>query len=583
MENTNSLGLLLSFARPCRGLLAASVALAVCGVASGMVPYFAVSFMIVDLYTGTATPGSLLLLALFALLGQAGRVGLGTASTVLSHRAAFAILKGIRTDMAAKLSRMPLGSVLETPSGKLKTLIVDTVEKMEVPLAHLIPELTSNLLVPVFMAAYLFWLDWRMALLALATLPVGLFCYMGMTRDYAERYAAVQEAGKGMNAAIVEYINGIEVIKAFNQSSASYGKFVAAVRANRDAMKDWFRATSGYYVAGMAIAPASLITVLPAGVYFHMDGTLSAPAAITCFILSLGLVQPVLQALGYTDSLAMMDSTLKEVSELLKRAEMARPSSPVPLRGHGIAFDEVSFSYTGAGREVLRDVSFEIAEGGMTAIVGPSGSGKSTLAKLLVSFWEAERGRILLGGVDVRNIPLAQVMQCIAYVSQDNFLFNASLRENIRLGRPEAPDREVEAAAEAAACGFIKALPNGYETFAGDAGARLSGGERQRIAIARAMLKDSPIVVLDEATAFADPENEAFIQESISRLVRNKTLVVIAHRLSTIVRADRIVVMDGGRVSAVGTHAELLQASPLYGQLWEAHSGSRNAEGAKHV
>lgn len=296
MENTNSLGLLLSFARPCRRLLAASVGLAVLGVASGMVPYFAVSYMIVALYAGTATPGSLFLFALIALLGQAGRVALGTASTVLSHRAAFAILKGIRTDIAAKLSRMPLGSVIETPSGKLKTLIVDTVEKMEVPLAHLIPELTSNLLVPLFMAAYLFWLDWRMALLALATFPVGLFCYMAMTKDYAERYATVQDAGKGMNAAIVEYINGIEVIKAFNQSSASYGKFVAAVRANRDAMKDWFRATNGYYVAGMAIAPASLITVLPAGVYFHMSGTLDAPAAITCFILSLGLIQPILQA-----------------------------------------------------------------------------------------------------------------------------------------------------------------------------------------------------------------------------------------------------------------------------------------------
>ena len=221
MENTNSLGLLLSFARPCRRLLAASVGLAVLGVASGMVPYFAVSYMIVDLYAGTATPESLFLFALIALLGQAGRVALGTASTVLSHRAAFAILKGIRTDIAAKLSRMPLGSVIETPSGKLKTLIVDTVEKMEVPLAHLIPELTSNLLVPLFMAAYLFWLDWRMALLALATFPVGLFCYMAMTKDYAERYATVQDAGKGMNAAIVEYINGIEVIKAFNQSSGN--------------------------------------------------------------------------------------------------------------------------------------------------------------------------------------------------------------------------------------------------------------------------------------------------------------------------------------------------------------------------
>ncbi len=580
MNQRSSIGLLLSFARPCRGLLLSSVGLAVVGVASGMVPYFAVAALVVQLCAGTATPGSLVVLAAIALLGQIGRVLFGAASTVLSHRAAFAILKGIRTDMAAKLSRMPLGSVLAMSSGSLKTLMVDTVEKMEVPLAHLIPELTSNLLIPVFMAAYLFWLDWRLALLAIVTLPIGLICYMGMTKDYAVRHATAQRAGKAMNAAIVEFINGIEVIKVFNQSTASYEKFVAAVNGNRNAMADWFRATNGYYVAGMAIAPASLITVLPAGVYFHMSGTLDTATAITCFILSLGLIQPILLALGYTDSIAMMDGTLKEVAALLDQPELKRPTDPAPLHGHGVAFDRVSFSYA-KDVEVLHEVSFEAVEGGMTAIVGPSGSGKSTLAKLLVSFWDADSGRILLGGVDARQLPLAQVMNLVAYVSQDNFLFHTSLKENIRIGRPEATDAEVKAAAEAAACGFIADLPDGYDTPAGDAGMRLSGGERQRIAIARAILKDRPIVVLDEATAFADPENEAFLQKSISRLVQGKTLVVIAHRLSTIVRADRIVVMDGGRVAAVGVHHELLQSSPLYLQLWEAHIGAR--EGGDHV
>lgn len=580
MKQRSSIALLLSFARPCRGLLLSSVGLAVLGVASGMVPYFAVAALVVQLCAGTATPGSLVALAAIALLGQIGRVLLEAASTVLSHRAAFAILKGIRIDMAAKLSRMPLGNVLAMSSGSLKTLMVDTVEKMEVPLAHLIPELTSNLLVPVFMAAYLFWLDWRLALLAIATLPIGLICYMGMTKDYAVRHATAQRAGKAMNAAIVEFINGIGVIKVFNQSTASYEKFVAAVNDNRNAMADWFRATNGYYVAGMAIAPASLITVLPAGVYFHMNGTLETATAIACFILSLGLIQPILLALGYTDSIAMMDGTLKEVAALLDEPELKRPTNPTPLHGHGVAFDRVSFSYA-KDIEVLHDVSFEAVEGGMTAIVGPSGSGKSTLAKLLVSFWEADHGRVLLGGVDARQLPLAQVMGMVAYVSQDNFLFHTSLKENIRIGRPEATDADVEAAAMAAACGFIADFPDGYDTLAGDAGMRLSGGERQRIAIARAILKDRPIVVLDEATAFADPENEAFLQKSISRLVQGKTLVVIAHRLSTIVRADRIVVMDGGRVAAVGMHHELLQSSPLYLQLWEAHIGAR--EGGDHV
>ena len=267
---------------------------------------------------------------------------------------------------------------------------------------------------------------------------------------------------------------------------------------------------------------------------------------------------------------------------MLGRPEMVRPSNCVPLRGHGIEFDQVSFAYTGTGREVLQDVSFKIVEGGMTAIVGPSGSGKSTLAKLLVSFWEADRGRILLGGVDVRKLPLSQVMQSVAYVSQDNFLFNASLRENIRLGRPDATDREVEEAAAAAACGFIKALPGGYDTPAGDAGARLSGGERQRIAIARAMLKQASVIILDEATAYADPENEALIQQAISKLVVGKSLIVVAHRLNTIRNADQILVVANGEIVGRGIQEELLQSCPLYRKMWQDYTGSTEG-GAEDV
>ena len=573
---------LFAFVGENNGNMLHSMVLAVLGELFGMGPFLMVAVLADALYRGTATPKLVLFLCGGAAVCQIIKMLLTWRSSLMSHKISFTILKNIREAITDRMAKVPMGVMLETPTGAFKNLIVDNVAKLEDSMAHFMPELPSNIAAPLCSILLIFLLDWRMGLAALVTIPLGTLFFAAMMRGYGPRMENYMRSANEMNSALVEYVNGIQVIKAFNQSSASYGKFVAAVRANRDAMKDWFRATNGYYVAGMAIAPASLITVLPAGVYFHMSGTLDAPAAITCFILSLGLIQPILQALGYTDSLAMMDSTLKEVSDLLGRPEMVRPSNCVPLRGHGIEFDQVSFAYTGTGREVLQEVSFKIVEGGMTAIVGPSGSGKSTLAKLLVSFWEADRGRILLGGVDVRKLPLSQVMQSVAYVSQDNFLFNASLRENIRLGRPDATDREVEEAAEAAACGFIKALPGGYDTPAGDAGARLSGGERQRIAIARAMLKDSPIVVLDEATAFADPENEAFIQESISRLVKDKTLVVIAHRLSTIVRADRIVVMDGGRVSAVGTHAELLQTSPLYGRLWESHTGARDAEGAEH-
>lgn len=564
---------LFAFARQAKGSLAASVLFALVGVACGMVPYFSVAAMIVGLCGGGESFDAMLRLSLLALLGYAGRVILTTLSTIMSHKAAFTIIKTIRKDMAGKLARMPLGDVTRIPSGKLKTLMVDTVEKMEVPLAHLIPEMTSNICIPLAMACYLFALDWRMGLAAIATFPVGLVCYAGMTKDYSVRFDRVRQAGKTMNAAIVEYINGIEAIKAFNQSSRSYQKYVDAVDANRREMTSWFRSCSGYFTAGLAIAPASLVAVLPLALYFYSNGSLDAPTAVTCVILSLGLIGPVIQALEYTDSLAMMGDTIKEVRSLLDADELVRPDENATLKDDAVSFEDVSFAYS--RDNVLHGVTFTLIEKGMTALVGPSGSGKSTIGRLLAGFWDAGQGRILLGGVDLTSMPLGQSMQKVGYVSQDNFLFNISIRENIRIGKPDASDEEVEDAAKAAACHeFISALPNGYDTLAGEAGRQLSGGERQRVTIARAILKNSPIIILDEATAFADPQNEAFIQKSINVLVKDKILLVIAHRLSTITHADQIVVLDQGKVSSVGTHKELMEESHLYRQLWQAQKSA---------
>lgn len=309
-----------------------------------------------------------------------------------------------------------------------------------------------------------------------------------------------------------------------------------------------------------------------------INGRVEAGTLITCIILALGLVKPLIQALQYTDSLAMVDSTVKEVGNLLDEPELVRPTERAVLADADVSFDHVTFRYKET--EVLHGISFDCAKNGMTAIVGPSGSGKSTIARLIASFWEAESGGVRIGGVDVRNIPLPQIMEIVSYVSQDNFLFHLSIRENIRIGKPEATDAEIEAAAKKASChDFIAALPEGYDTLAGDAGSHLSGGERQRIAIARAILKNSPIVVLDEATAFTDPENEAVIQASIAGLVAGKTLIVIAHRLSTITKADKILVVDKGNIAAEGTHEELLETSNLYKELWKAHmQGKDTAE-----
>ena len=561
---------LLELAKPCKRLLITSVIFAVLGAAAGIVPYLAVSRLIIRICARDYTLQAIFVTALIALAGYLGQLCLSTLSTIRSHRAAFTVLRNIRMQLTAKLSRVPMGFILDTPSGKFKTMLVDTVEKLELPLAHIIPELTANLLIPFLMLVYFFYLDWRLALTAFATFPLGLICYMGMMKDYEKRYAKVLTASKNMDAATVEYIGGIEVIKAFNQSTASYRKYTEAIAENENAKAEWFKKTNPYYAAGIAIAPSSLLGVLPLGCWFFIHGSISAGSFISCIILSLGLIAPLIQALRYTDSLAMVDSTVKEIAKLLEAEEMNRPKNAVPIKENTIAFSHVSFAYSDT--EVLHDISFQAVPNGMTAFVGPSGSGKSTIARLIASFWEASNGSVMIGGCDVRNIPLSQVMERVGYVSQDNYLFHLSIRENIRIGKPDATDAEIEQAAKKASChDFIKALPQGYDTIAGDGGNNLSGGEKQRIAIARAILKDSPIIVLDEATAFTDPENEAVIQRSIGELVAGKTLIVIAHRLSTITMADKIIVMNHGRIEAEGAHQALLESCELYRTLWNAH------------
>ncbi len=575
MKDDNSVLWILHFAKQCKGKMIASVILAMLGSVSGMIPYFAVSIMIQAIYEGDFVMNKMVFLAFVAFLGYLGKTWFSVLSTILSHRSAFLILKSIRSSLSEKLSRMPMGKILDTPSGKYKTILVDTVEKLELPLAHLIPELTANILIPIFILIYLFVLDFRVALFSLITIPIGMFCYMGMMKDYQTRYARVLTAGKNMDVAIVEYIGGIEVIKTFRQSEVSYQKYSDAVKENKLSKSDWFLKTNPYYTIGIAIMPSCLLGVLPMGSFLFVQGSLSAPTFITSIILSMSLVKPLIQALEYTDSLAMVDSTVKEVAMLLKEEELQRPEQSVKLTNHVLEFSNVSFAYD--EQQVLSEVSFTIKPSTITAIVGPSGSGKSTIARLIASFWESSSGEITVGGFNLKNIPLRQAMEIVSYVSQENFLFNRTIRENIRLGNSKASDEEIEYAAKKAGChDFIMSLPQGYDTKAGDCGNALSGGERQRITIARAILKDSPIIVLDEATSFTDPENEALIQESLNALIKDKTLIVIAHRLGTIVGADQILVMDKGRLTDIGNHEELLKCSNLYQTLWKAYDETRS-------
>ena len=586
MEERRGKVCLMTFIRPHRSGFALSVVLAIISVASGLVPYFAVAEIVNLLISGEMDFSVYLQWGLIGLIAYFARSVFHGLSTRCSHEATFRVLSEMRRTIAEKLTRVPMGYLTATPSGRLKTTMVERIEQMEVPLAHIIPEMTANLLVPVALVVYLFVLDWRMALASLATIPLGMLCYMAQMKEYPKKYAAVMQANKHMNATTVEYVGGIEVIKAFNQSAASYEKFTDAVRQNTRLMLEWMKSTQGYSALMMTLWPAVLIAVLPVGCLLYQNGSLSASDFITIAILSLGIIGPLVAAIFLTDDFSKIATITGEIAVVLEEPELDRPKAQKKLEGHDISLRDVHFAYKDV--QVLNGVSLDIKAGMRTALVGPSGSGKSTIAKLIASYWDVSSGRITIGGIDVKTLPPEQVMDLIGYVSQDNFLFNVSVRENIRMGRPEATDEDVEAIAKAAGChDFIMSLTHGYDTSVGGAGGHLSGGERQRVAIARAMMKNAPIVILDEATSYTDPENEAILQESIGRLTRGKTLIVIAHRLSTITEADQIAVVDDGRIVAVGKHAELVQCCPLYAQMWAAHTRSRGVDcaegGERHV
>lgn len=586
MEERRGKVRLMTFIRPHRSGFALSVVLAIISVASGLVPYFAVAEIVNLLISGEMDFSVYLQWGLIGLIAYFARSVFHGLSTRCSHEATFRVLSEMRRTIAEKLTRVPMGYLTATPSGRLKTTMVERIEQMEVPLAHIIPEMTANLLVPVALVVYLFVLDWRMALASLATIPLGMLCYMAQMKEYPKKYAAVMQANKHMNATTVEYVGGIEVIKAFNQSAASYEKFTDAVRQNTRLMLEWMKSTQGYSALMMTLWPAVLIAVLPVGCLLYQNGSLSASDFITIAILSLGIIGPLVAAIFLTDDFSKIATITGEIAAVLEEPELDRPKAQKKLEGHDISLRDVHFAYKDV--QVLNGVSLDIKAGMRTALVGPSGSGKSTIAKLIASYWDVSSGRISIGGIDVKTLPPEQVMDLIGYVSQDNFLFNVSVRENIRMGRPEATDEDVEAVAKAAGChDFIMSLTHGYDTIVGGAGGHLSGGERQRVAIARAMMKNAPIVILDEATSYTDPENEAILQESIGRLTRGKTLIVIAHRLSTITEADQIAVVDDGRIVAVGKHAELVQCCPLYAQMWAAHTRSRGVDcaegGERHV
>ena len=577
MKERTWLGILLSFAAPCRGKMAASVVLAILSVAGGFVPYLGVYQIIRLFLERQASWEGILFWCGVCLAGYAIKVAGYALSTMLAHVSAYTILEGLRLQAADRLMGAPLGEVDSRPIGAMKSTIVDRIEDIEPPLAHMIPELSSNILLPLVVAIAMFAIDWRMGLALLVTIPVALIPMAFGMRTYNKNYAAYMAANAHVNSVIVEYVEGIQVVKAFSQGERSYQKFANAVRSFRDFTMDWFRCTWASMNLCLSILPTTLLGTLPAGIALYQAGVLDPAQVTLCLMMALGIVTPLMSATAFINSMKSMQFAVKDTRELLDLPQLSQSEQDAPLEGCSIQLKDVSFSYGGSdGKDVLHHLDLTIPQGKFTALVGPSGGGKSTIARLAARFWDVTGGSITLGGRDIRELPLKQLSREISFVTQDNFLFDCSLKENIRLGKPGASDEEVFAAARAAQCEeFIGRLEHGWDTAAGDAGKQLSGGERQRIAIARAILKDAPIVILDEATAFTDPENEDKIQRSIMALSKGKTLLVIAHRLSTIQNADQIVVLEKGQIVDRGTQRELLSRCPLYQALWAAHVGAQ--------
>ena len=550
-----------------------SILLAVLGEMFGIVPFLMVALLADELYRGTTTIQRVLFFSGIAAICQLIKMLLTWRSSLMSHKISFTILKNIREAITDRMAKVQMGVMLETPTGTFKNLIVDNVAKLEDSMAHFMPELPSNIAAPLCSILLIFILDWRMGLASLITIPLGILFFAAMMRGYGPRMENYMRSANDMNSSLVEYVSGIQVIKAFNRSASSYGKYSKSVNYFHDSTMEWWSQCWFWNAAARAVLPSTLLGTLPVGAWLYMEGTLSLPVFLISLVVPLGFVAPLMKVSEAMEQVSMIKGNLEQVTAFLKTPELVRPSEPVSLGERTYQFEDVHFGYKET--EILHGISFQTKPGTMTAIVGPSGSGKSTIAKLMAGFWDVTSGSVRFGGQDIRQIPFEQLMGEISYVAQDNFLFDKSIRENIRMGNPSATNAEVEAVAKAANChDFIMQLEQGYDTLAGDAGDRLSGGERQRITIARAMLKPSSVVILDEATAYADPENEALIQQAISKLVAGKTLIVVAHRLNTIRNADQILVVANGNIAGRGTQEELLRECPIYQKMWQDYAGT---------
>lgn len=535
---------------------------------SGLVPYWGLyEILAAELRDGSA-PGHIWTVAGVVAASLIVRHLAAALSTGLAHYAGFDILCEVRRGLVAKSLRLPMGFFIDRPVGRLSNTFQEQVEILELFFSHQLPDMVAALVAPLLCLAVMAALDWRLAVAALGILPLAFLGNAWMMRGHGERIGRYFGMIRAINVEAVQYIQGMEVVRSFAAGGGLGDRLVRAIDAFRAYALEWqAQWTPGWTVYAVATG-ASLLFVAPVGLWLHGRGDLDAPTFLAALLLGAVLGAPLQKVTVYTELFLRVQKAAETVGAVLDAGEL--PAAP-DGEGRGndrpdVAFDGVSFAY--GGRHVLKEVSFTAPAGSVTALVGLSGAGKSTVAQLIGRFWDVEAGSVRIGGTDVRELPPERLKALVSFVFQDNALFSGTVAENLRMGRPDATDAELEAAARAARChDFVAALPDGYATPVGEGGARLSGGERQRLAIARALLKGSPILVLDEPTAFADAENAALIQAGLSELMVGRTVIVIAHHLDSVKRADSIVVMHEGRVVAQAPHEALMADVPLYRQL----------------
>ncbi|HSK96085.1 MAG TPA: ABC transporter ATP-binding protein [Euzebyales bacterium] len=568
---------LLPVARDDAGRYVLSAVLATAATLCQLGPFYVMYLAVRDLLGGRASWPGMRTLAVWALVAVVGHYTLLALSTLISHRAAFRTLYRLRLRVGQRLGRVPLGEVTGRRSGEIQRTLSDDVERLESFLAHAVPDLTAAVVVVAVTTGWMLAVDWRMALAAMSCLAVAVLLSTRAMRRSQDLLGEHMVAMARMNGSLVEMVRGLDVVRTFNRSGGTFAEARDAVRSAAEFQADWGRRFLPLFTGFFTLAASPAVTVVPVGLLLWAGDSIATAELLFFFVLALGYGGPVVRLLLFIADLSPLSYGARLVHDLEEAPELPEATQAAAIRDGSVAFRDVSFRYQGSERDALADVSFRAAPRTITALVGPSGAGKSTVARLICRFYDVDAGCVLVGDVDVRDIPFSQLMSRVSFVFQDTFLFDDSIAANLRLARPGADAAELERACRAArAHEFIAALPEGYATRIGEHGARLSGGQRQRLAIARTLLKGTDIVVLDEATAFADADNEVALQEAINALVADRTVIVIAHRLSTVAGADQILVVDGGRIRERGRHDELVAAGGLYARMWQAFEESQH-------